>query len=70
MNLNKGVDAGMGHMSSQLMEKPVGPEHRMVGVAEAAEVGRASWECHSREFKLLLEALGVLGAQGGRRRLC
>lgn len=24
-----------------LTEKPVGPEHRMVGGAEAAEVGRA-----------------------------
>lgn len=69
MNVNKGVDAGMGHMSSQLMEKPIGPEHRMVEGAEAAEVGRASWQCHSREFKLL-EALGVLGAQGRRRGLC
>lgn len=41
INMKKGMDAGVGHVSSQLMEKPVGPEHRMVGGTEAGEVGRA-----------------------------
>lgn len=30
VNMNKGLDTGVGHVSSPLMEKPVGPEHRMV----------------------------------------
>lgn len=49
MDSNKSLDAGMGQVSSQPMEKPVGPEHRMAGGAqdsggrgtEAAELGRA-----------------------------
>lgn len=35
MNANKSLDAGMGQVSSQPMEKPVGPEHRLVGGAQA-----------------------------------
>lgn len=55
MNENKISDAGMRHVSSQLTEKPIGPEHRMVGGAEAAEVGRWGQTENttlSREFKL------------------
>lgn len=73
INVNKGLDVGMCHVSSGLLEKPGGP-HRAQdgGGAEAQVVVGPGWEWHHRAFRHSLGGLGShLEAVGGRRRkLC